>query len=400
MRRSRLKIGGFLALSALCVTAATSYVVYATRRAGPAAPGIAIRPPVRPAQRALEAPTESEAPRTPSPAEYGPGPPGRPARQDAPASERPASVRTPAVPRATTSVSPASGRQTGRLVFRSTALGSTYGLLGVVPLAALDGAPTITTLSCDRVHVAVGAGVCLTANRGVFTTYSAVLFDADFRPRHTLRLSGVPSRVRVSPDGRVAAITVFVSGHSYAAATFSTLTTVLELKSGDLLADDLEKFTILRDGRPIREVDFNLWGVTFARDSRRFYATLRTGGKTFLLEGDLPARQARILRENVECPSLSPDNTRLAFKKREGGGLRPVTWRLSVLELRTLEDRPLAETRSVDDQVEWLDDRHVLYSLPETIEATAATDTWVVPADGSGQPRLFMPKAYSPVVVH
>jgi hypothetical protein len=393
MRPSRLKIGGFLALCALCATAATIYVVYATRRAGPASPGIANRTPVAPAQRALKAPTEGEVP-------HGPPPRSRQTRRDTPASEGPASVRTPAVTRATTSVSPASGRETGRLVFRSTALASTYGLLGVVPLAALDEAPTITTLSCDRVHAAAGAGVCLTANRGVFTTYRAVLFDADFRPRHTLRLSGVPSRVRVSPDGRVAAITVFVSGHSYAAATFSTLTTVLELKSGDLLADDLEKFTILRHGAPIREVDFNLWGVTFARDSRRFYATLRTGGKTFLLEGDLSVRQARVLRENVECPSLSPDNTRLAFKKREGGGLRPVTWRLSVLELRTLEDRPLAETRSVDDQVEWLDDRHVLYSLPEAMEATAATDTWVVPADGSGQPRLFMSKAYSPVVLH
>jgi hypothetical protein len=389
MRQSRLKIGGFLTLCALCATAATIYMVYASRRAGPASPRIAIRAPVRPEQRALEAPTEGEVPRS-----------SRPARQDAPASERPASGHAPAAPRATTPLSHAPGRETGRLVFRSTALGSTYGLVGVVPLAALDKAPTITGLSCDRVHVAAGAGVCLTANRGVFTTYSAVLFDADFRPRHTLRLSGVPSRVRVSPDGRVAAITVFVSGHSYAAATFSTLTTVLELKSGDLLADDLEKFTILRHGAPIREVDFNLWGVTFARDSRRFYATLRTGGKTFLLEGDLSVRQARVLRENVECPSLSPDNTHLAFKKREGGGLRPVTWRLSVLELRTLEDRPLAETRSVDDQVEWLDDRHVLYSLPEAMEATAATDTWVVPADGSGQPRLFMSKAYSPVVLH
>jgi hypothetical protein len=151
--------------------------------------------------------------------------------------------------------------------------------------------------------------------------------------------------------------------------------------------------------RPIREVDFNLWGVTFARDSRHFYATLRTGGKTYLLEGDLASRQARVLRENVECPSLSPDNTRLAFKKREGGGVGPITWRLPVLDLQTLEDRPLAEKRSVDDQVEWLDDHHILYSLPETIEASAGTDTSVVPADGGGEPRLFMPKAYSPVVL-
>jgi hypothetical protein len=284
-------------------------------------------------------------------------------------------------------------------VFRHTALGLTYGRLGVVPLAAREQPPTMTALSCDRVHVAADAGVCLTANRGVFTTYRAIVFDADFRPRHTIRLAGVPSRVRVSPDGAVAAITVFVSGHSYAAASFSTLTSILDLESGDLVADDLEKFTFVRDGVPFREIDFNVWGVTFARDGRRFYATLRTGGKTYLIEGDVKTRHARVLRENVECPSLSPDNTRVAFKKRQGGGLGPVTWRLSVLDLRTLEDRPLAESRSVDDQVEWLDDRHILYALPEGAETTASTDTWIVPADGGGEPHLFLPKAYSTVVV-
>jgi hypothetical protein len=287
-----------------------------------------------------------------------------------------------------------------RLVFRGTALGSAYGALAVVPLDALDAPPTITTLSCDRAHAAGGAGVCLTADRGVFTTYRAIVFDKEFRARHSLRLSGVPSRVRVSPDGRVAAITVFVSGHSYAAASFSTLTSIVDLTTGDMLSDDLEKFTVWRDGKRFREVDFNLWGVTFARDSRRFYATLRTGGQTYLIEGEVASRQARVLRENVECPSISPDNTRLAFKKREGGGLRPVTWRLSVLDLATLEDRPLPETRSVDDQVEWLDDRHVLYSLPASVQATAATDTWVVSADvGGAAPRLFRANTYSAVVL-
>ena len=44
--------------------------------------------------------------------------------------------------------------------------------------------------------------------------------------------------------------------------------------------------------RASRRADFNFWGVTFARDGNRFYATLGTGGKTYLVEGDVAARQA------------------------------------------------------------------------------------------------------------
>ena len=59
------------------------------------------------------------------------------------------------------------------------------------------------------------------------------------------------------------------------------------------------------------------------------------------------------MRENVECPSLSPDGTRVAFKKKVGDGV----WRLSVLDLETLKETELAETRSVDDQALWQGDR-------------------------------------------
>ncbi|MGH2350449.1 MAG: hypothetical protein ACRDJN_02400, partial [Chloroflexota bacterium] len=185
------------------------------------------------------------------------------------------------------------------VVFRSTALGDTYGK---VMLAALDhpnGMRYATPLQCERVYFAAGQGLCLTADRGVFTTYRAILFDADFRPRHTFPLAGLPSRARLSPDGRYAAMTVFVSGHSYADGGFSTHTTIVETATGAQLGD-LEQFTVLRDGAPIRSVDFNFWGITFARDSNRFYATLGTGGKTYLVEGDVAARQVRVLRDGVE----------------------------------------------------------------------------------------------------
>ena len=59
----------------------------------------------------------------------------------------------------------------------------------------------------------------------------------------------------------------------------------------------------------------------------------------------------------------------------------------------------LAETRGVDDQPEWLDNSHVLYGLPRSVEGSASSDIWAVPADGSGTPQLFIPDAWSPTVV-
>jgi len=60
---------------------------------------------------------------------------------------------------------------------------------------------------------------------------------------------------------------------------------------------------------------------------------------------------------------------------------------------------PLAETRSVDDQAEWLDDQRVLYGLPKGADASMAADVWVVPSDGTGRPEVFLKDASSPTVV-
>src|SRR5207244_621595 len=128
----------------------------------------------------------------------------------------------------------------------------------------------------------------------------------------------------------------------------STQTTLIDMASGATLGD-LEQFSIWRDGARFQAPDFNFWGVTFARDSNRFYATLGSGGRTYLIEGDLTAREATVLRENVECPSLSPDDSRLVFKKRvERSGPGPVVWRLHLLDLATMVETPLVETHSVD----------------------------------------------------
>jgi hypothetical protein len=280
------------------------------------------------------------------------------------------------------------------VLFRNSDLGDGHGRL-VLASANDPNARYLASLSCERVHFAAGHGVCLTADRGLTTTYRAVTFGAEFKAVHQIPLPGLPSRVRLSPSGRLAGLTVFVSGDSYAAGSFSTRAILLDTGDGKTLGD-LEQFTLTRDGRPFKAVDFNFWGITFA-DDRRFYATLQTAGTRYLVEGDVSTRTARVIGEDVECPALSPDGTRIAFKKREAIKGR-IGWRMAVRELATGQVTVLSEAQSVDDQPEWLDNRRVLYGLPSE-SRPGSTAVWAVQADGSGTPALFLDSAWSPAVV-
>ena len=283
------------------------------------------------------------------------------------------------------------------VVYTSTAVNSDFGKVAVADLASL-GQVAVSDLSCERVDFSGDRGICLHADRGAITTYATIIFDRDFQHLFSIGLPGLPSRARVSPDGRYGATTTFVSGDSYASDTFSTRTELLDLHTGESLGD-LETFTVLRDGQKTEAIDHNFWGVTFESDANLFYATLKTGGHTYLVHGDIAARTVTVLRGDVECPSLSPDGKHIAYKKRiEGDGGR-VEWRLSVLDVATLADHELAETRNVDDQAEWLDNDTVLYSLSHAESGTPTKDTWSVPADGSGAPSEYLAGAYSTGVV-
>jgi len=284
------------------------------------------------------------------------------------------------------------------VLFRHVAVDAHYNHLSAAPIEAPNASRRVTPLECERVAFGGGRGVCLQAHRGVLTTYEAVVFDAAFQPQHSLKLEGSPSRTRVSRDGRLGAITVFVTGkeHGYASAFFSTKTTIVDLTSGAVLGD-LEQFTTSRDGRPFHAADFNFWGVTFASDANTFYATLQSAKHTYLVRGDVRARTAAVLRENVECPAISPDDRLIAFKKRVGGNLAP--WRFYVLDLATLSEQPIAgETRSIDDQLEWLDDSRVLYGVRRSSQS-GITDVWVAPVREAGPAREFLRNAESPAIV-
>lgn len=283
------------------------------------------------------------------------------------------------------------------VVFRSTALGSSYGKLSVVALADPAGDRVVLDSNCERVYATATDGVCITADRGIVPKYGITELNARLAPQRSSDLTGLPSRARMSPDGSLISTTTFVTGHSYSESSFSTQT-IIQRDTGEVVGN-IEDFSATVDGEPLTVVDRNYWGVTFVDDDT-FYATAASTalGKTWLVKGSISAKTMTSVRTDAECPSISPDRTRVAYKSRQGNAA-PGQWHIAVYDLATGTEVVLAETRSVDDQVEWLDDSTVLYALPRAGSEATTSDIWQVPADGTGEPTVLVPQGSSPAVI-
>ncbi|GAA0207801.1 PD40 domain-containing protein [Saccharothrix mutabilis subsp. mutabilis] len=260
------------------------------------------------------------------------------------------------------------------------------GALSTVSRTDPAGPREVTEQRCDRAYAAGGTISCLRP-AGALKAGELAVLDSSLNVVRTVPLTGFPNRTRVSASGRMVGWTLFVDGHSYAANGFSTSTGILDVKTGTLVRN-LEEFSV--DGGA--GADRNFWGVTFTSDDNRFYATMSTGGHRYLVEGDFARRTVKPLADNVECPSLSPDGTRIAYKAAVNGDPQQ-GWRISVMDLATRTITPLAETRSVDDQPAWLDGNTVAYGMQR---ADGVNDVWSVPTDGTGTPAVLVPEANSP----
>jgi len=282
-----------------------------------------------------------------------------------------------------------------RIVFRHTGVDSHYGLVAMVALDDPGGARDFTEVACDRVDAGVDGASCLRTQRGVATKFEADTYDADWHELSSAPLPGVPSRTRLSPDGSLVATTSFVSGHEYMQTGFSTETRIRAFDGQDL--GNLEEFALSLDGKVTAPADRNIWGVTFVNNNA-FYASVGTGEKTYLVKGDRLARTLTSVTQNAECPSVSPDHQRVAFKVDLDPGPAK-NWGLAVLDLETGKRTPLTNgPQGVDDQVEWLDDNTLLYGLPRADEP-GVTDVWSIATTPKAKPKLLIEQAWSPSVI-
>ncbi|GAA3009412.1 PD40 domain-containing protein [Kitasatospora albolonga] len=140
----------------------------------------------------------------------------------------------------------------GQLLFRNLAWGPHRDEIVTVPAGEPGSTRTSSGLKCLRFHAAAGTGICLQAVHGTLDdTYRAVVLDDRLHELRSFPAAGIPSRARVSPSGRLAAWTVFVSGDSYAGSNFSTRTAIVDTRDWRF-ESNLEEFAFLVDGRPQR----------------------------------------------------------------------------------------------------------------------------------------------------
>ena len=278
-----------------------------------------------------------------------------------------------------------------RIVFRSTVPGPEYGRVAMVGTDSPGGPRQYTRATCDRVAASGRELVCLRAATGTTSSYTATVWRGG-TPVSSVQRPGVPSRARLSPGGTLTATTGFVDGDSYETTGFSTRTFITPVGGGRGM--HLQDFQLVHRGQAIAPTDRNYWGVTFL-DEDAFYVTASFDGHTWLARGSVRARRIWTTPRTAECPSVSPDHTHVAYKKKQHDG----TWRIAVLDVASSREQLLPGDRSVDDQVAWLGNATILYTLPRSGADSGQSDVWAVSADGSSAPRLLIKEAGSPTVV-
>lgn len=279
------------------------------------------------------------------------------------------------------------------VVFRDTSSTDSYGKVAWVPLADPAGERTTTGLSCDRVYRTGGMLSCLSAQRGMNTSYNSLVYAVGGQLLAQRPLPGEPSRTRVSATGMVG-VTAFITGESYKFVGFSTQTTIAAPGGTDY--GNLQDFDIFIGDEKLTATDRNVWGVSFAKDAETFYATAASGQQTWLMKGSLREKTMRAVLENAECPSLSPDGKLIAYKKRRTDS-EVIHWDIAVYDPAKKTEKLYPLEAGFDDQLEWLDADTVLFGQPRA-DAPGDADVYSFDLVPGAVPRMFIEHAFSPSI--
>jgi len=313
------------------------------------------------------------------------------------ADERDDAVAVAAVSPTATPVEIGPALAPGEILVVNRVPGDDYGRLAI---RHTDGSRTLLDRECMRVHISTEIGVCLSEEAGLVTSFRTTFFPAvDIDAEIKSYASALPSRARISPDGTFSAVTAFVTGTSYAdvgSGETTTIVTIDEIEGTSLLRG-ASQFEVLSDDSRYRNFAAQYWGITFAADEDEIYVTGFYEDAPEIMRGSLQEMTLEPTDWVGSCPSLSPDGKTLVFKEmRPDGGFD-----LVAVDLASESKWMLGETRSVDDQVEWLDNDTILYSLhPEDNDQALQPefDIWMLDIAEGSEPELFLPNADSPAV--
>lgn len=308
----------------------------------------------------------------------------------------PTAAPPPTTPTAVPEVQPGLHAKPGEVLVVNRVPGEDYGRLAI---RHADGTRTLLDRRCMRVHIAADHGVCLSDETGIVPAFETTFFPS-INPEVSIKsyASALPSRARISPGGTFSTVTAFVSGSSYAdiGVSSSTLLTFDEIDSQKLL-DSGSQFQVKSDEPRFRGELAQYWGATFAPNENDIYVTGFYGEQPEIMKGTIDDMMLEPTGWVGSCPSLSPDGKTLVFKEMRENG----EFDLVAIDLESGDKWTLNETRSADDQVEWLDNDTILYALhPEGTDGALQPqfDIWSLDITEGATPELFLPFADSPAV--
>lgn len=285
----------------------------------------------------------------------------------------------------------------GEVLFVNRVPGDDYGRLGI---RHADGSRTLLDHDCLRVHAGGDHGICLGPDPRIPGAFVTTFFEIE-NPALVIKAyaSALPSRTRISPDGKFSSVTAFATGSSYEdiSTETTTLVTIDEIDAGRPLQSPFQFDVVGSTEERFENFDVQFWGISWANNDD-FYLTGFYGEFPEIMKASLENRSLTPTGYEGSCPSLSPDGRTLVYKETlpEGG------FKLVAVDLETDTKWDLNEGRSVDDQVEWLDNDTILYALHTEGGDTLVQpgfDTWMLDIAEGSEPTLFLPNADSPAVV-